>query len=270
MLGWIIYSHSYLDDVRIYQEILKKVFAKEFEGIYILHSYNGEKKYGYQKYLEDKLIKLPNSGHIKGCASQINSGVNYFNEHQKRIKYVVVTAADTWLLYPEFIKDIIVDLDYNKQVLAASSWMGNAYELPRGLSTDFFIINMEWNRKSRLFPFDFDEYVVKLKDIHYLNWAVPIVETALQYYYQKYFAETFDGLEAMYQAQNKFRRIIEREPVHNERSLRKENWEHLGLYTTNNPYEKQKTLQKLNYDFGYYSHKLITSQDLSYYNNVGK
>lgn len=267
MLGWLIYSHSHLDDVRILQEIIKNVFAKEFEGVYVVHCYNGQKSYGYQKYLEDKLIKMPNRGHIKGCADHINAGLHYFNEHHKKIKYVIITAADTWLFYPEFIKEIIFDMNYNKQVIAASSWVSQYPVLPKGLSTDFFIMNMEWNRKSRLFPFSFDEFSSKFKDVCYLNWGIPILEMAVQYYYQKYFAEHFDGLKAISEAQGKLRRIIEREPVHNEYGIRKENWHHLGLYTTNNTEEKQKKIQKLNYDFGYYSHKLISSQDLSYYNN---
>ena len=123
MIGHLIYSYNHLDDVRIQQEISKNLYAKVFGGVHVVHAHNGKKNFGYQKYLEDKLITLQNRGHYQGASDLVNAGLEYFSENRiPKLKYVLVTAADTWILNTELLENIFDEMRKEKKVLAASSW----------------------------------------------------------------------------------------------------------------------------------------------------
>lgn len=277
MLGHLIYSYNHLDDARIQQEISKNFYSKFFNGVYVVHSHNGKKFFAYQEYLEDKLIKIKNKGHFAGAADLINKGIDYFNKNKiKNLKYVLVTAADTWMLDVSFLKSIIKRMEKEKKVLAVSSWGTVVYpEKIRGFSSDFFIINIEWNRKTKILPFSYSEFVEKFFDIFSLNYSIPTLEGAFQYYYAKYFLDNFKDNEIWQNRDGKLLRIIEREPVHNKDIKNKKmklgerfpSWPKIGLYTNPYPKEKQQILKKLKYNFGKYSNKLILAKNLDYYNN---
>lgn len=270
MLGHVIYNHSHLDDCRIQQEISKNLYGKVFDGVHLVHAYNGEKKYGYKKYLEDKFIHIKNRGHFQGAVDLINAGMKYFHDTKlKRMDYVLVTAADTWLLDERFLKSVVDEMKSEKKVLAVSSWgKAVAPEKPAGFSTDFFIIDLAWNREARLWPLDYPKFVKKYGDFFYLQYVQPVVEVAFQFQYQKYFAKHFIDNDIWRNRNASLRRIIEREPVH-DATARISEWEKIGLYTAPIGEQKQKALWKYSLaKIGPEATKLATSKDLSYYNAV--
>jgi hypothetical protein len=156
-------------------------------------------------------------------------------------------------------------------VLAACSWGKAVYpEPPAGLSTDFFIIDIEWNRKAKLFPLNYENFKKKFADYFYIQFRQPTLEYALQYAFQKYFATTYKDNEVWRMRNKRLRRITEREPIHTPQGNRKDSWPKIGLYTSPNPEEKKVALKKIGFDFGNYSHKLVTSKTTTYYNNLFK
>ncbi len=268
MLGHLIYNHQHLDDARIQQEISKSLYPKSFDGVHLVHAYNGKKEFGYKPYLEDKLLTLGNRGHFRGAADLINAGLEYFSKKKiPGLKYVLVTAADTWMLDGKFLSKLVGQMESEGRVLAVSSWGRAKYpERPTGFSTDFFVIDIEWNRKSKLFPVDYDSFAEKFLDIFALQYAMPTLEGAVQFSFQKYILKRFVDNETWTEREKMLRRIIEREPVHLPTGERIGDWPDIGLYTSPEPMEKKKILKKLRYDFGPCSHKLMTAKDTGYFN----
>lgn len=270
MLGHLIYNYAHLDDVRIQQEISKKLYVENFGGAYLTHAYNGKRNFGYKKYLEDKFIKLNNRGHFQGAADLINAGLNFFTKNKiTGLDYVLVTAADTWLLDVKFLHKLIKEMKEENKILAASSWGRSVKpEKPTGFSLDFFIIDINWNRKAKLFPLNYEGFVKKFEDFFYMLYTQPVLESCFQYNFQKYFAKNYKDNEIWLQREKSFRRIVEREPVHDKNGQRQGSWPKIGLYTDPRAKEKKEVLLAKNIDFGKHCHKLLKEKDLSYYNKV--
>lgn len=271
MLGHLVYNHAHLDDARIQQEISKELYAPVFDGTFLVHTYNGPPAFGYHKEREDKLIRRKDLGHFRGAVDLMNAGLAFFAKTRIRgLRYVLVTAADTWMLDVDFLQKVVTEMEHEERVLAASSWgRAKAPEKSSGLSTDFFILDMEWNRESGLFPLDYDAFVERFSDLFALLWSVPTVEGAVQYKFQKYFNDTFEDNERWRNREAALRRIVEREPVHGPPDgQRTDNWPDIGLYTSPTPEAKRQALRRLRYDFGPHSRRLMTSKDLAYYNRV--
>ena len=270
MIGHLIYNYEHFDDLKIQQEISKSLYVPLFNGVHLVHAYNGKREFKYKPYLEDKLITIKNRGHFKGAIDLINEGLTYFSKNKiPGLKYVLVTAADTWLLNTAFLEKVIQEMQDNEQVLAASSWGRSVHPAkPTGFSTDFFIIDIEWNRKTKLFPVDYDGFLKKFSDLFALQYSIPIVEAAVQYKYAKYFNDTLENNDIGAERNKKFRRLKEREPVHNEQGMRYHNYPKIGLYTNPDPIDKQKVLKKLKQKLGPNTDRLITAKNLEYYNKI--
>lgn len=266
MIGHLIYNYEHPDDLKIQEEISKSLYAPLFKGVHLVHAYNG--KQAFKPYLEDKFIKIKNRGHFKGASDLINEGLKYFTKAKiKGLRYVLVTAADTWLLNEKFLKSLIDEMQNKNQVLAACSWGRSLYPAkPKGFSTDFFIIDLEWNRKSKLFPLNYDSFLKKYSDLFALQYSIPILEVAVQYKYAKYFIDNYKDNAIGYERNARFRRIIEREPVHSEQGNRLQVWSKIGLYTDPNPKDKQIALKKIKRSFGPNADKLKNNKTLGYYN----
>ncbi|MDD5252036.1 MAG: hypothetical protein PHT12_05390 [Patescibacteria group bacterium] len=268
MLGHLIYNFSHLDDVRIQQEISKNLYAPAFGGVHLVHAYDGEARFGYKKYLEDKLIRIKNRGHFQGGVDLMNAGLKYFMAERRRgLKYVLVTAADTWMLDAHFLKSVIDEMQRDGKVLATSSWgRAKAPEKIKGFATDFFVIDLDWNRRAKIFPLDYPGFIRKFADFFYLQYSQPIVEAAVQYKFQKHFATLFKDNDLWRERNRSFRRLDEREPVHDAATgNRQENWPNIGLYTSPEPKAKKAALKRLGLDVGPWAHKLITGKlDKSY------
>ena len=273
-MGHLIYSHQHLDDARIQQEIAKNLYRKEFGDCFVVHAHNGKEEFGYKKYLEDELIITENRGHFQGAVDLINAGLFYFDKHKKEgLKYVLVTAADTWCLDPKFIKKVIQEMEEKEQVVAVSSWMVDMYKKIKGFSTDFFIVDLEWNRKSKVWPLDYIGFKKKFIDIFALFYSQPFVEGAFQYAFQKHILNTYENNDTWRNRNKLVRRIIEREPIHKTGAdgmtqVRQDDWPEIGLYTNPDGKTKKKALEKLGLELGEYSKKLVGSSDISYYNKV--
>ena len=267
MLGHLIYNHEHFDDLRVQQEISKGLYIKEFRGTHIVHAYNGDRNKWPKPYLEDKCLYLKNRGHFAGASDLINAGLDYFTRLRKpEIRYVLVTAADTWMIDIGFLSSLVTDMKKHAKVLAASSWGSAVYpQKPAGFSVDFFVIDIEWNRRAKIFPIDYDGFSRKFSDLFYFLYSIPTVEHAFQYEYQKYFATHFQDNTIWRTRDKSLRRIIEREPVQLGEN-RQRSWPNIGLYTDPSPAEKREALKKKHYDFGKYSHKLLYSTETDYYN----
>lgn len=268
MLGHLIYNHNQLDDLRIQEEISKKLYAGKFGGVYLVHAYNGENSFGYKKYLEDKLISRKNKGHFSGAADLIDAGLQFFNNRKTEdLRYILVTAADTWLINTEFLEKLTARMEKEGKILAASSWLNAVGQKPNGFSTDFFVIDIKWNRKHGLFPMHYDEFVKRFDDLYALQYSSPLVEKCVQYRFQKIFMKEYQDNETWRQREAAFRRITEREPIHIG-PAHKEAYSGIGLYAFGDPRKKRNLLKKNKLDVGKYSHKLISSKDLKYYNKT--
>lgn len=196
--------------------------------------------------------------------------MNFFTKNKiVGLDYVLVTAADTWLLDVNFLQQLIKEMKRGNKILAASSWGRAIYpEKPTGFSLDFFVIDINWNRKSKLFPIDYEKFIKKFEEFFYVQYSQPVLEVCFQYSFQKFFAKKYIDNEIWLQKEKSFRRVVEREPVHDKKGQRQGSWPEIGLYTDPQPQDKKEALVKKKYDFGQFSHKLITAKDLSYYNKV--
>lgn len=268
MLGHLIYSYNHLDDARIQQEISKKLYAPEFDGVKIAHSHNGKSSFGYRKYQEDVLIRRKNIGHFDGAADLIDVGMKWFMENKvKGLRYVLVTAADTWCLDSKWLRSVVDEMQAKGQVLACSSWgHTKPADKPTGFSTDFFIVDIEWAKKHKIFPLDYKGFKKKFTDIFLLMWAMPVLEVCLQYRFSRFVMDAYKDNEVLINRHRLWRRIIEREPVMvgNERIS---DWPGMGLYTNPDPTTKRKALIESKAVLGENAEKLVKAVDLSYYNN---
>ncbi len=294
-----LYTFNRIDDVKINLEIINDIWKKSglFENIYIVHSFNGKKNWYPKKYLEDKLIRLPNRGHFFGAADLIESGINYLNETDHPADYIVTLAADTWLLDPNFIHKIISQMISENKYVAASTW-GNPFEndpMRMGISTDFFIVNNNWVKKYNLFPLKYDEFYKKYFEVLMFQKKVVYLERvfSLRLFQsaQKYFGKKYADHVLKRKKDELLYRIKEREPVHNYykdriyrpkaplavkikrffdidfRQYRNMYWPSIQLLTHHNPITKQKHLQNHNYPQMKYTQKFIEAKNLDYFNN---
>lgn len=276
MIGHVIYTYNKIDDARINQELSRGVLggSEKLGGVYIVHVYNGDKKFGYEKYLEDELVKIKNRGHFQGAVDLINAGIKSISK-RKNIRYVLVTASDTWFIKREFIEDLIEKMQREDKYIATSAWGISKDDsiFKMGFSQDFFILDLEWNKKSKFYPIDYDKYLDKFLDIsHAIGGTFLIPERAVGYYWLRYwYGKGYKDNDLGKMAKEKILRIAEREPIHLfDWSKRKMEWSELGLYTWHEADSKQKILKdaKSNIFIGEYGNKLLYAKELSYFNKT--
>ena len=108
-IGVLLYTYNRTDDARINQEIIRNVWGKSelFDEIKIIHTYNGEEAWYPEQYLEDKLIRRENLGHFLGAEDLINTGMTAFQNEFPDVEYIIILAADTWCVKPNYIASII-------------------------------------------------------------------------------------------------------------------------------------------------------------------
>jgi len=259
-VGVLIYTYNRIDDAKINMEIIRSVwqhsYINEFKDVYIVHAYNGKRSWYNKKYLENKLIRIRNSNHFQGASELIDAGMRHFK--RKDIDYIIVLAADTWLINVTYINNIITRMKYLNKYIMTCAW-GTAERMDFndvGVATDFFIINNKTVNNKYIFPLRYKSFAKKYFNVlSYLGKSL----TLERLFYLKL---KLTGLhENIYN-------LKERCPVHiNDQWCRNMYWDNIGLLTHHNPLDKKNILIKYNIKQGFNINKLITTSDLSYYNN---
>lgn len=286
MIGHLIYTYNRLDDARISQEISKNYLAKKLGDIFLIHAYNGKKSFGYEKHLEDKLVRMKNKEHFEGASDLINKGIAEAEKIQA-IDYLIVTASDTWLLNAEYIKKIISEMKSENKVIATCAWddrgiadydknfFMNLFKI--GFATDFFILDMKWQKENKLFPLNFKSISKKFDDIKiFLTGNRVFLEDVLAYSYAKLFMKKRKNDHKAYKNSmiKALHKMSERERIHfiDENGIwkRKMEWPDLGIYTYHDEdvSKKQKALRSRKEISGTNIEKLKQAKDLSYFNKI--
>lgn len=268
MLGHLIYTFDRLDDARIQQEISTSLYSKAFGGVHLVHAYNGEESFGYTPYLENRLIVRQNKGHYRGAVDLINAGLAFFDEADlPEIRYVLVTASDTWVVNVDFLQSLLADMEANGRVIAASSWRTEWPAQIHGFSLDCFVIDRHWNREAAIFPLDYDAFYEKYADILGLMYIPPIPEAAFQTSYHGHFLARYKDNDVLRQRDLRFRRIAERDPAAIRENVRGR--ELTGIWHTHSALEKRELLRNLGLKCGEHSGRLMMSEDYNYFNAPG-
>lgn len=275
-IGVLIYTYNRVDDAKINMEIIRNVWAKNksLKDVKIVHSYNGNKQWYPKKTLEDHLVVTKNTWHFQGASDLIDAGMKDFSK-DKKIDYVIVLASDTWLINPEYVEGLLNKMQKESLVLATCSWgLPERNEIGDvGVSMDFFIVDLNWARKSKMFPIDFKEFHDRYEDLFlYQKGGNVMLEKLFLARYLKAMNRAEGGAGSFRKkAFMKTLRIKEREPVHvkiDEKGnwIRTMYWPKMGLLTHHDPSPKKKILKKVNITNGKEIKRLLTAKDLSYYN----
>ena len=276
-IGVLIYTYNRIDDAMINMDIIKNVWEKSkyFENVKIVHSFNGQKDWYPKKYLENDLVIKKNSWHFQGASDLIDAGIRTFQKKYKNIDYVIVLASDTWLVKPSYIEKIINKMKKDNLRLATCSWglpqrnnMGDV-----GMAVDFFIIDLKWATKYRMFPIDYVNFYKKYGELLlYKRGGNVMLEKLLYARYLKAVSreEDFGGI-ATKVAKEKLLRLEDREPIHSHVDekgswIRNMYWPVIGLLSHHDPAPKREILRENNIVAGKNIEKLLKSEDLSYYN----
>lgn len=276
-IGVLIYTYNRTDDAKINMEIIRNVWeeSKHFEDIKIVHAFNGEKNWYKKKYLEDDLVVVKNTWHFQGASDLIDAGIKMFQNKYKNIEYVIVLAADTWLIKPSYVKSLLNEMKKNDLYLSTCSWgLPERNEIRDvGMAVDLFIIDLKWATKYKMFPINYAAFYKKYEDLMlYLKTGNISLEKLLLAKYFKAISrsENYGGV-AMKKSFEKFLVMKDREPVHSHKDAsgwaRTMFWPKMGLLTHHEPNPKRIILKKMKIDRGKNINKLLDSKDLSYFNN---
>jgi len=281
----LIYTYDRVDDAKINQEIIRENWTsdKGFEEVKIVHTFNGEKSWWQEKYLEDDLLYLDNVGldHFGGAELMMNEGISYISTHYSNYDYVIVLASDTWLTKPDYVATLLKKMSDEEKYLATCAWgtkeKHNIWNIGMGL--DFYILDLQWLKQSKMFPLRFDEFSKKYEELFSYKDDLVFLERVFAVRFKEAIRR-IPGLVSTNQlkklAEKHLLRFIEREPIHlkegffKKKKFRKMNWPELGLLGDHYPEPKKKLLKKLAPKLGEHGRKLLESKDLSYWNGGKK
>jgi hypothetical protein len=283
-IGVLLYTYSRVDDAKINLEIIRNIWSKnEFlKEVKVIHSYNGEREWWPEKYLEDELLYLNNPGHFEGAELLINEGMKCFSEKYSDVDYVIILASDTWLVKPEYVEKVIRQMQKEQKYLATCPWgtkeKDNMWNI--GMAIDFAVFDFKWATNFNVFPVRYKEFKERYSEIFDYKDETIYPERVLAVRFKQAILKSTkmpsDNLVTKVATEHIYR-MTEREPVHDEKGWfgvkkgRRMYFPEIGLLTYHEPKPKQKILRKLKLKLGENAEKLINSSDLSYYNNgVGK
>jgi len=272
-IGFLIYTYNRIDDALISMELIENIWKKSglFSDIKIIHCYNGDKKWYSTKYLEDDLVRIKNPGHFQGASELIDAGMKVFQRKYKNLDYVIVLAADTWLLKPGYVQNMIQKMIGKKLNMATCAWGNPSMKEIRdaGMATDFFIVDLQWVKKFKMFPIDYAGFYKKFGELLlYLRGYNTTLEKLIFVRYLQAIKKQYNidvalrdtGLSKIYMMED-------REPVHlNDKWFRKAYWPKMGLVTHHEPELKKKILKESGIVTGKNIKKLLVSKSLDYYN----
>jgi len=277
-IGVLIYTYNRTDDAKINMEIIRSVWKKSkyLKNVKIVHSFNGEKKWYSKKYLEDDLVVMKNSWHFQGASDLIDIGIQTFQKKYKNIDYVIVLASDTWLIKSVYVEGILNKMKKDDLYLATCPW-----GLPKrndirdvGMAVDFFIIDLKWATKYKMFPINYFDFHRKYGElISYQRGGNVMLEKLAYARYLKALnmEENFGGV-ARKQAIRKLLDLKDRVPIHThidkqgfwERTMY---WPKIGLLSHHDPVPKKEILKKNNIKDGGNIKKLLKSKNFLYFNS---
>lgn len=272
----VLYTYDRTDDARINQEIIRYIWPAEQFEIKIIHCFNGQKKWYPEKYLEDDLVRIKNSGHFQGASELIDAGVAVVNRKYLNFDYVVVLAADTWLIKADYIAKVIAEMKNGGKYLATCPWglpeRNKLFEV--GMAVDFFIFDLQWARKQKMFPIRYADFYRKYGEfvIYQFGGNVMLEKLLLARFMQAIVKEFPDNNRMRLKTLEKMRTLSEREPVHSHivdgNWIRTHYWPKIGLLTHHEPLPKQQIIKKLNGlpKQAKYLNKLVRAKDLNHFN----
>lgn len=276
-LGVLVYTHDRVDDAKMNMEIIRSLWTDRrlFSSIRIVHAYNGRTSWYPKKTLEDVCIRRPNPGHFPGAADLIDIGMRAFQKHYPQIQYVLVLAADTWCVKPQFVRRVLDDMIRNRLVLATCPWglpgMNTFAEV--GMATDFFIVDTAWAKRWKFFPLAYQAFARQYDPLLlYLRGSnVSLEKLAFARYLAASFRQHGNYVARRWLAESAIRRLTEREPVHRHRDrrgfwIRKFSWPAIGLWTHHDPKPKQKILTTVTGLHGPNIDRFRRAKDFGYYN----
>lgn len=262
-IWYLIYSYNRIYDAMIQMEIVRNIYEKEFWKIFILHAYNWEKSWYKNKYLEDKLIRIKNPWHYEWASNLIDIWFKHFKNLD--LDYIIVSASDTWFLNTDFIRDTLLEMKNNNKVLFTCPWWTPTRNdfTDVWMATDFFILDLNWEKKFNMFPVNYKSFYNKNIDLlRYLwKWNISYEKLLFSRFINSCFLEIKSEILLKSQVKNKLLNFSERIPIHsNEDWERTMEWKGIGFFTNHNIYEKQNVFENLNLGTWKYSNMLKNGQ----------
>jgi hypothetical protein len=276
-IGVLIYTYNRIDDARINMEIIRNTWTntKLLQDPFVVHAYDGKKKWWPKRYLEDELRYLKNEGHFAGAAALLDAGIKRFGRVRRTVDYVVVLAADTWCVKPEYIESIIRTMYDQDKYIATCSW-GTKQTLSMfhaGMALDFCVIDLAWALKFRFFPLRFKEFMATMGELVLYFNDIVYLERLFALRFKQAVARTgcipSDNMISSISYQH-VHHLNEREPVierKGTRYVRKTYWPDLGLITHHDPRQKRLACQDWKIRFGEHGNRLLSARNLEYYNS---
>ncbi len=283
-IGVLIYTYNRNDDARINMEIIRSVWSKNstLKDVVIVHSFNGEKEWWPEKYLEDELLYLDNPGHFEGAVLLMDKGVECFREKYPDVDYVIILAADTWLVKPEYLEYMLLTMKKEEKYLGTSVWgsrkLTNIWS--RGSALDFNIFDLQWAQRSNFFPLRFKEFKEQYEELFSYNDQTVYPENVFMLRFKEAIKRSMkipsDNILKQVAASHIYR-MTDREPVHivgTEKHFFKNNrWERtmyiekMGFISHHDPVEKQRVLKKWDLSLGTYGTTFLHAKNVDYFNN---
>lgn len=258
-IWYLIYTYDRVIDAKIQMEIVRNIYEKELWKIFIVHSYNWDKNWYKNKYLEDKLIRSKNPGHYQWASDLIDLWIKEFEK--LKLDYIIISASDTWLLNINFLKNTLLLMKKeNKSLFSCPWWTPNINDFRDvWMATDFFIIDLKWEKKYKMFPVNYKKFYDKNIDLlRYLwKWNISYEKLLFSKFINSCYLEVKSENLLRNHTYNKLLIFKERVPVHiNEEWERKMEWKDILFFTNHNIEEKKSMLKDLNINIWKYSEML--------------
>jgi hypothetical protein len=222
------------------------------------------------------LIRRQNPGHFPGAAELIDAGILAFHATYPSFRYLVVMAADTWCLKPEYVVSIVRAMQKSNKPLATCSWglPAKFKETAVGLATDLFVVDVPWAIRFKLFPLRYHEFWSQYHElISYLcpGGNISVERLARARFHDASLVQHRNNVRRKELAETSIHVLTERMPVHVSKNakgywIRRFYWPKIGLVTYHQPRPKQRILRRAKGLSGANIQRLLKAKDFTYYN----
>lgn len=239
-------------------EIIRHRWEKKFWKIEIIHVYNWEDAWYPEKTLEDLLVRMENPWHYEGACNLMDAWI----EQALRIDcdYIIMSAADTWLLDDEFIYGKIERMRNESKFLLTCPWGTPDMNDPRDVwfATDFFVLDARFEKKNHVFPLKYAEFKDKYIELIRYLWKGNVMAEKL-FFSHFLTACNKDALDNDFKSYvvSKTLSFNERMPVHSTKEWdRTFSFPEIELYMNHKIEEKREMLNKKGITLGKYTEML--------------